>query len=152
MANPLTFKPHPVDRRRELERRLSAAPRQHAEALLVVYDIIQSAHENGTLDAVHGLVTARDKIFGRISELAKTPESETALLNLLQFAKILSSIDPDILGCISQAVSESTQQHQQRTPPPSLWQIFRRATSEDGRRGFSFLTLMLVKLGRSQKR
>ena len=151
MAKPLNFTPHPTDPHVELERRLAAAPREHAEALLVVYDIIQTAHENGTLDAVHGLVFARDKIFGRLSELAKTPEGETTLLNLLQSAKILSSLDPDTLSRISNAVSESTQQHRRETPPPSIWQLFRRTTSEDGRRGLSFLTLMLVNLGRSLK-
>ena len=151
MAKPLIFTPHPVDPHLELERRLANAPREHAEALLVVYDILQASHENGTLDAVHGLVTARDKIFGRLAEFAKTSEGETALLNLLETVKILTALDPAILDHLSRAVHESTVQHKQETTPPSAWQLFRRATSEDGRRGLSFATLLLTSLGRSLK-
>lgn len=152
MAHPISFKPHPVDPHLELERRLSNAPREHAEALLVVYDILDAAHQNGTLDAVHGLVTARDKIFGRLAEFAKTPEGETGILNLLQAAKILSTLDPEILVHISRTTQETAEQHRQERTPPSNWQLFRRATSEDGRRGLSFLTLLLTSLGRSLKR
>ncbi len=152
MAKPLSFTPQPVDPHLELERRLARAPREHAEALLVVYDILQASHQNGTLDAVHGLVTARDKIFGRLAEFAKTPEGETGLLNLLEAAKLLSSLDPEILAHLSRATHESSLQHKQETTPPSTWQLFRRATSEDGRRGLSFLTLLLTSLGRSLKR
>jgi uncharacterized protein YjgD (DUF1641 family) len=152
LAHPISFKPYPVDPHLELERRLSNAPREHAEALLVVYDILDAAHQNGTLDAVHGLVTARDKIFGRLAEFAKTPEGETGILNLLQAAKILSTLDPEILVHISRATQETAEQHRQERTPPSNWQLFRRATSEDGRRGLSFLTLLLTSLGRSLKR
>ena len=35
MANPIAFKPNPVDPKLELEKRLSAAPMEHGEALLV---------------------------------------------------------------------------------------------------------------------
>jgi len=152
MAKPLTFTPPPVDPHLELESRLASAPREHAEALLVVYDILQSAHDNGTLDAVHGLIAARDTIFGRLAELAKTPEGERALLNSLQAATILSSVDPEILNRFSRAMLETTQLSKQETTPPSLWQLLHRVTSEDGRRGFSFWTHFLINLGRSLKR
>ena len=152
MAKPLRFTPPAVDPHLELERRLASAPRQHAEALLVVYDILQSAHDNGTLDAVHGLVAARDKIFGRLAEIAKTPEGERGLLNLLQVANVLSSLNPDTLDRLSRATLETTQLSSQETTPPSLWELLRRVLSEDGRRGFSFGTHFLMNLGRSLKR
>jgi len=152
MAKPLAFTPQPVDPHLELERRLASAPREHAEALLVVYDIIQSAHDNGTLDAVHGIIAARDKIIGRLAEFAKTPEGETGLLNLLQVANVLSSLDPGTLDRLSRAMLETTQLSKQERTPPSAWELWRRATSEDGRRGLSFVTLLLSNLGRSLKR
>ncbi|HTF64348.1 MAG TPA: hypothetical protein VK638_16820 [Edaphobacter sp.] len=152
MANPLSFKPQPVDPHLELERRLSRAPREHAEALLVVYDILQAAHENGTLDAVHGLISARDKIAGRLAEAANTEEGKTALLNLLEAGKVLASLDPSVLAPLADAMRQSSQDHKKETAPPSTWQLFRRATSEDGRRGLSFFTLLLTNLGRSLKR
>lgn len=152
MAIPLTFKPNPVDPHFELERRLKAAPREHAEALLVLYDTLQAAHENGMLDAVHGVVTARDTILGEIAKFAKTPEGKSGLLNLLTSAKIFASLDPAILAHLSQASIQATEQHKQERTPPSLWQLFRRTSSEDGRRGLSFFTLLLTSIGRSLKR
>ena len=152
MANPLSFKPQPVDPHLELERRLSRAPREHAEALLVVCDILQAAHQNGTLDAVHGIISARDKIAGRLTEAANTEEGKTALLNLLEAGKVLASLDPSVLAPLADAMRQSSQDHKKETAPPSTWQLFRRATSEDGRRGLSFFTLLLTNLGRSLKR
>ena len=152
MANPLSFKPNPVDPHLELERRLAKAPREHAEALLVVYDILQASHENGTLDAIHGLVTARDKIAGRLAEAANTEEGKTALLNLLEAGKVLASLDPEVLAPLAAALHQSSQDHKTEKTPPSSWQLFRRATSEDGRRGLSFFTLLLTNLGKSLKR
>jgi uncharacterized protein YjgD (DUF1641 family) len=152
MAIPLSFNPQPVDPHLELERRLARAPREHAEALLVVYDILQAAHENGTLDAVHGLVSARDKIAGRLAEYAATPEGKAALLNLLEAGKVLTSLDPKVLAPLADAMRQGSEQHRQESAPPSTWQLFRRATSEDGRRGLSFFTLLLTNLGRSLKR
>ena len=152
MANPLSFTPTPVDPHLELERRLAHAPSEHAEALLVVYDILQASHENGTLDAVHGLVTARDKIAGRLAQAANTEEGKTALLNLLEAGKVLASLDPEVLAPLAAALRQTSQDHKNETTPPSTWQIFRRATSDDGRRGLSFLTLLLTNLGKSLKR
>ena len=149
MANPITFKPLPVDPHLELERRLNAAPREHAEALLVVYDILQAAHDNGLLDTAHGLISARDTIFGKFAEYAKTPEGETGIRNLLAAAKVLGALDPEVLDQLSRSVVTASQQHQQEQKPPSLWQLFKRTNSEDGRRGLSFLTLLLSGLGRS---
>jgi len=151
MANPLSFKPLPVDPHLELERRLATAPREHAEALLVVYDILQAAHENGTLDAVHGLISARDKIAGRLAESANTPEGKAALLNLLEAGKIIASLDPSVLAPMVGALRRSSEDHRQERNPPSTWQLFRRATSADGRRGLSFFTLLLTNLGKSLK-
>ncbi|HEV2710767.1 MAG TPA: DUF1641 domain-containing protein [Edaphobacter sp.] len=151
MANPLTFKPLPVDPHLELERRLNAAPREHAEALLVVYDIIQAAHDNGLLDTAHGFISARDTIIGKLAEYAKTPEGETGIRNLLAAAKILAALDPEILDQLSRSVVTASQQHQQEQKPPSLWQLFKRTNSEDSRRGLSFLTLLLSGFGRSLK-
>ena len=152
MANPLAFKPEPVDPHLELERRLSRAPREHAEALLVVYDILEAAHQNGSLDAVHGLVSARDKIFGRLAEFANTPEGKAGLLNILQLAAMLAALDPALVKQLADALGESSAASRREERPPSLWQLFRRATSDDSRRALSFVTLLLSSLGRSFRR
>ncbi|MBS1798268.1 MAG: DUF1641 domain-containing protein [Acidobacteria bacterium] len=151
MAVPLNFKPVPADPHFELQRRLEAAPREHAEALLVAYDILQAAHDKGLLDTVHGIVSARDTIAGKLSELAHTTEGETGIRNLLESAKLLASVDPSLLEQLTNAVRDASTEHLQERTPPSLWQIFKRATSEDGRRGLSFVTLLLTCLGAHKK-
>jgi uncharacterized protein YjgD (DUF1641 family) len=150
MANPLHFKPK-VDPKLELQRQLDAAPLENAEALLVAYDILKTAHANGTLDLVNGLVGGRDVIAEKISEYAKLPGGIAAIRNLLELSKILMALDPDALESISRAMVSASEEHRAEATPPSLWQLFRRSTSEDARRGLSLMTTMLVALGRSLK-
>jgi uncharacterized protein YjgD (DUF1641 family) len=155
MAVPLNFKPAPADPHRELQRRLDSAPREHAEALLVLYDIIQSAHDNGLLDTVHGAISARDTIAGKLAELARTPEGEAGIRNLLQSASLIASIDPALLetltNAIAPALANANEQQRQESSPPSLWQIVKRVASEDGRRGLSFATHLLTGMGKALK-
>ena len=150
MANPLHFVPK-VDPKLELRRQLDAAPLENAEALLVAYDILKTAHANGTLDLVNGLVGGRDVIAEKISEYAKLPGGIAAIRNLLELSKILMALDPDAIEQVSKAMVTATGQHRQETAVPSLWQLFRRSTSSDARRGLSFLTTMLCALGSSLK-
>lgn len=152
MANPVTFMPKPVDPHLELHRRLDAAPREHAEALLVVYDILQAAHDNGLLDTVHGFVGARDTILAKLTDYAKTPEGIASIRNLLAAARIVGSLDPETLDRLSKSVVTASEQHKQEQKPPSLWQLFKRTNSEDSRRGLSFLTLLLAGVGKTFKR
>ena len=152
MANPLPFKPVRTDPRTELQRRLAEAPTKHAEALLVAWDILESAHDEGILDILHGLIEAKDTIAGKLAEYAKTPEGIAALRNFLAAAKILTALDPETLDHLSKAIVTASLQQKVEQKPPSLWQIFKRTNSEDGRRGLSFVTLLLSGLGKSLKR
>lgn len=151
MANPIAFKPNPVDPKQELEKRLSAAPMEHGEATLVAWDVLQTAHDEGLLDALHGLVGAKDTIAGKLAEYAKLPEGVAGMRNLLSFAKILTTLDPEVMNCLANALDTAALQHRREVKAPSLWQIGRRLASEDSRRGLSFLTLMLSSLGQTLK-
>ena len=148
MANPLKFKVV-VDPKLELQRQLEAAPVENAEALLVAYDILKTAHANGTLDLVNGLVGGRDIIAAKVAEYAKLPGGIAAIRNLLAMSKILMAIDPETLDQLTKAVTTASEQHRAESKPPSLWQIAKRATSEDSRRGLSFMTLVLGAVGKS---
>ena len=152
MANPLPFKPTRTDPRTELQRRLAEAPTKHAEALLVAWDILESAHDQGILDTLHGLIEARDTIAGKLAEYAQTAEGITALRNIFAAGKILAALDPETLNHLSKSIVTASQQQKVEQKPPSLWQLFKRAKSEDGRRGLSFITLLLVSVGCSLKR
>jgi uncharacterized protein YjgD (DUF1641 family) len=148
VANPLHFKPK-VDPKLELQRQLDNAPLENAEALLVAYDILKTAHANGTLDLVNGLVGGRDIIASKISEYAKLPGGIAAIRNLLELSKILMAFDPETLEQLSKSMATATGQHRAEVKPPSLWQLVKRANSEDSRRGLSFMTLLLASVGRS---
>ncbi len=147
MANPLRFKPV-VDPKQELQRQLEAAPLEHAEALLVAYDILKTAHANGTLDLVNGLIGGRDVIAGKLAEYAKLPGGVALIRNLLAAGKIVMALDPETLDEVSKAMVTATGEHRAEKKPPSLWALARRATSEDSRRGLSFMTLLLGAIGR----
>ena len=147
MANPLQFKPV-VDPKHELQRQLDAAPMEHAEALLVGYDILKTAHANGTLDLINGLIGGRDVIAGKVAQYAKLPGGVAMIRNLLASAKILMALDPETLDQVSKALVTATGQHKAETKPPSLWALAKRAVSEDSRRGLSFMTLLLGAIGR----
>jgi uncharacterized protein YjgD (DUF1641 family) len=152
MAKPVAFKPITVDFKADLQRRLEKAPDEHAAALLAAYDVLEAAYDQGLLDILHGMIASKDTIITTLSRYAKEPEGVAGIRNLLTAAKILTELDPEVLEVVSKAMSNATLEHQKEQKPPSLWQLFQRSTSEDGRRGLSFLTLMLSGLGRSLKR
>lgn len=152
MANPIAFKLQVSDPHQELERRLAAAPREHAEALLVAWDLLQTAHDKGVLDLAQGLIGGRDKIATELAAAGNKPESVRAIRNAIALAKILASVDPAMLDQLAKAVDGATRQKAAEQKPPSLWQIFKRVASEDGRRGLSFVTAILTGLGKSTKR
>jgi len=151
MANPIAFKPITVDFKLDLQRRLEKAPNEHAAAMLQAWDVLEAAHEAGVLDLLHGMLESKDTIINTLSKYASQPEGVAGIRNLLTAAKILTEVDPELLERISKVMVSAQEEHKQERTPPSLFQIARRAASEDGRRGLSFMTLILLGLGRSLK-
>ena len=151
MANPLPFKLAISDPHQELEQRLARAPREHAEALLIAWDILQTAHDKGILDLAQGLIGGRDIIATHLASAANTPEGISATRNLISMGRILASLDPGTLDHLAKALDGAARQKEAEEKPPSLWRLFRRVTSDDGRRGISFVTTILTGLGRSTK-
>ena len=149
MANPITFKPRAVDPRQELQRRLDAAPTQHAEALLVAYDLLEEAHRQGLLDALHGAIGAKDTLVGLLAKYSAEPVSVNAIRNLLVLGKMLGTLDPEPLSQVSKEMAVAMKSHAGEKQPPSLWALFKRVRSPEARRGLSFMTLMLGAIGRS---
>ncbi len=145
MANPIAFKPAPYEPREGLMRRLDAAPKEHAEALLVAYDLLQTAHDQGILDTLHGMVHAKNEIFGHLAEAARVQESVDTLRNLVSAGKILGAIEPETMSCIAAAMSTASN----KTPdePLSMWGLFKKVSSREGRRGLSLAVEMLCALG-----
>jgi len=151
MAKPIAFKPITVDFKADLQRRLEKAPDEHAAALLAAYDVLEAAYDEGLLDILHGMIASKDKIITTLSHFAAQPEGVTGIRNLLTAAKILTELDPAVLDQVSKAMASATEEHKREQTPPSLFQLAKRATSEDSRRGLSFMTLVLSSFGRSLK-
>ena len=151
MANPIAFKPEPIDPHLELMRRVESAPREHAEALLVAWDLLQTSHDQGILDLLQGLLGGRDLISGKLAIMAKSEEGIRLLRNLLALGRILSSIDPEVLQRFGKALDYSAEAHREEEKPPSLLGLFLRLRTEDSRRGLSFVTHMLTELGRATR-
>lgn len=152
MANPIAFQPKIADPKVNLQRRLEAAPAEHAEALLVAWDLLQAAHDQGLLDTAHGLVTAKDTIFGKLAAGAKGPEAVAAIRNGIALLQVITAVDPDVLDCLVKAVTGAAEEHRAEEKAPSLWTLAKRGASEDARRGLSFMTLVLQSVGKSLKR
>lgn len=147
MAHPIAFVPPPVDPHVELMRKVEAAPREHAEALLVAWDLLQTAHDQGLLDLLQGLVGGRDVIAGKLAEAMVQPESINAIRNLIALGRIVAAIDPEVLHRLAKAMDEGMQAPHPDAEPPSLFRLVRQATSPAGKRGLSFAVQMLVALG-----
>jgi uncharacterized protein YjgD (DUF1641 family) len=97
------------------------------------------------------MIASKDTIITTLAHFARQPEGVVGIRNLLTAAKILCELNPEVLDHASKAMSTATEEHRREQTPPSLWHIFQRANSEDGRRGLSFLTLLLSGFGKSLK-
>jgi uncharacterized protein YjgD (DUF1641 family) len=151
MAHPITFVPQKHDPRKELMERVEAAPHEHAEALLTAWEVLQTAHDKGMLDLAKGLIGGKDVITGKLAEAANTPEVIAGIRNGMAGARLLASVDPEMLQKLAQAMEGAAKDHKEEKEPPSLWQLFKRGTSKDARRGLSYMTHVLTALGRAMR-
>jgi uncharacterized protein YjgD (DUF1641 family) len=150
MANPIAFTPKTVDAKQELQRKLAAAPNEHAEALLVAYDLLEEAHRQGILDALHGAIGAKDSIAGMLAKYAVEPASVNAARNVIALGRLMGALDPEPISNFSRQVREATESHPGReTKAPTLLQLFKGIRRPEVRRGLSLLTLALGALGRA---
>src|SRR5580693_8869403 len=147
MADPIKFVPKAVDPKLELQRRLIAAPVEHAEALLVAFDLLEEAHRQGVLDALYGAIGAKDTIMASLAVYSAEPVSINAIRNLLILGKILGSLEPEPLSRVSKAMFVAAEEHKAEKMPPSLWQLFKRIRMSEARRGLSLMTRLLAAVG-----
>ena len=147
MAHPITYTPQPVDPHLELMRKVEAAPREHAEALLVAWDLLQTAHDQGILDLLQGLVGGRDMVAGKLASALVMPETINAIRNLIALGRILAAVEPDMLHRLAKAMDGGMAASHPDGPTPSMFRILRQATSPAGKRGLSFAVGLLVALG-----
>lgn len=78
-------------------RRIQDAPKEHAEAILAAYDLLQKLHEAGILSLGSGLISAGKTIIEHVAEVANSPQAITALRTALIFGNLLNTLDANEL-------------------------------------------------------
>ena len=134
MSQPISFKTRRRDFREELRVRLEQAPADHAEAILAGYEVLQGLHDRGVLELLRGVLGGGDRILEIAVEAAKAPEAIHGIRNLIIMLKLAGSIDPDQLHAALDVG------HKQA---PSLWEVGKRARTDDARRGMETAVALL---------
>jgi uncharacterized protein YjgD (DUF1641 family) len=150
MAQPIPLNVPARDPRAELQTRLQNAPLEHAEALLAGYEVLQGLHDRGVFELLRGALGSRDKVLDIVVEAAHTPESIAAIRNLTTLAKILGSIEPELLEGFARALPEAiayTKAHE--AEPLGVWGILMQFGHKDFRRGLVFVNSLLEAFGRN---
>jgi uncharacterized protein YjgD (DUF1641 family) len=126
MAIAVEFRTYtPPDSRLDLVRRIESAPREHAEAILEAYDLLQRLHDTGALGLINGLLSAEDTVIDKVTDVVSSRQAVTALRIAMILGSALTSIDADRVHA---AVTEA------ETRTPSLWKLLRTACSKEVRK------------------
>ena len=147
MAQPIPLTIPPRDPRQELLDRLQQAPAEHAAAILDSYELLQQLHKHGVFTLIRGTLGATDKIVETAAAGANAPESIRAIRNAIILAKMLGSIDPEVLQGTCEAVSQTFGNAKSVAyEPPSLFGLFTSFASRDLRRGMGLINSLLKNL------
>jgi uncharacterized protein YjgD (DUF1641 family) len=151
MAIPISLELPPRDPREELRSRLEQASVEHAEAVLAGFEVLQTLHDRGVLELIRGTIGGGDKILEIAKEAASTPEAIRGMRNLLVMAKIVGSIDPELLEKFAQAVPDAlvAAEKAQQAEPPGLLGLLKQFRSGNLRRGLAVVNGMLEAWGRN---
>jgi uncharacterized protein YjgD (DUF1641 family) len=149
MARPIPFLVPPVDSRDALRVKVEHAPKEHAEAILAAYDLLQALHDRGILDTTVSALKASDELLAKLVDDAKTPAAVRAVRNLLFWQQILGKIEPRWFQGIFQAIPDGlAMATAERDEPVGVWKLLRRAFSKDSLRGLAAAIDFLESFGR----
>jgi uncharacterized protein YjgD (DUF1641 family) len=152
MARPISLELPPRDPRLELRKRLDEAPVEYAEALLDSYELLQQMHDHGVFDLLRGAMGASDKMVESVADAAKSEESVRAIRNAIILGKMLGSINPDVLQCISVATGETLGRYEKAViEPPGLFSLLIQFRHKELRRSMALINRFLEILGQQIK-
>ncbi len=150
MAQPIPVELPARDPRAELQVRLQNAPLQHAEAVLAAYEVLQGLHDRGLLDLMQGAFGSGGKLVEMATTAANTPAAIRGLSNLVILARILGSLDSELLEGFARSLPEAiafTKAH--RADPPGFWGILGKFRNRNFRRGLILINSLLEAFGRN---
>jgi uncharacterized protein YjgD (DUF1641 family) len=152
MAQPIPLQLPPRDPREELRKRLDQAPVTHAEALLDSYELLQQLHDHGVFELLRGALSASDKLIETAVDASKSDESVRAIRNAILLGKMLGSINPEVLQCVTTAATETLGCYERPViEPPGLFSLLSQFRHKELRRSIAFVNRFLEKLGEQIK-
>ena len=151
MARPIPLELPKRDPREELRSRLEQAPAEHAEALLAGLEVLQGLHDRGVLEVLRGVLDGGNKILEIVVEASTTPEAIRGIRSLIIMAKMVGSIDPELLKKFTEAVPDALAGavKAQEKEPPGFWEALRMLRSKNMRRGLAVMNSVLEALGKN---
>lgn len=148
MARPIALEAPPRDLRKEREELLEEARLDHAQALLDAYELLEQLHQSRALDLLRGALGASGQLTENLASAADTPQAVRGLRNLILLAKMLGSIDPEVMESITFAAGETLgRQANNISEPPGLWQSFKQLRRREVRRTLGLINRFLEILG-----
>jgi uncharacterized protein YjgD (DUF1641 family) len=150
MAQPIPFHPAPRDPREEISSRLQLAPKEHAEAVLAAYEVLQGLHDRGVLELMRGTLGGSEKILEQVVAVGSGAQAIRASRNLLLLVTTLGEIEPALLSDITRAIPKAlVQANAEESKPPGLFKLMSTFWNKDFRRGLAAFNDLLVVFGRN---
>ncbi len=147
MAKAVEIRPHPRPAIEDTQRKLDAAPLEHADAVLNAYRTLQTLHDTKTLDFVRGLLGAGDEVLTQVTSVITTPQSMQAIRNLLVLIDLAGKLNPEALHRVLNNV-EPILTAEPAATPPSLFASGRKLLgSKDARRALAMGVALLEAVG-----
>lgn len=149
MAQPIALEIPPRDVRGELMARLEQAPVDHAEALLEGYELLQALHDRQVFEVLRGALGAGDKLAQSAAGVVAAPQTVTALRNLVILAKMLGSMNPELVQAFASAAGETLfSETKPVIEPPGLLSLLGQFHRKELRRSIALINRFLESLGR----
>ena len=147
MAQPILLELPRPDPREALYDRLKAAPQEHCEALLNVYEILHELQDRGVLELAKGALGSSEEVLHILVNVANQPEMIRGIRNMMILAKIGNSFEPEILEGLEQAVQEGLAEARQ-PKPIGLWQLAKKLFSQQSRRVLVLTACVVQSVGK----
>ena len=148
MARPIQLDFPARNHQAEMQQRLSAAPTEHAAAILEFLELLEVLHQRNVLSTLRGAVGAGDDLIGQLSKAAAQPDSVRALRNAISLARLLSQVDPELIETIEKAIAPDPKPHKNADPmAPGLWKVAKTLGSPPVRRALFAAGVVLAAIG-----
>jgi len=147
MAEPILLKLPPRDPREELYHRLENAPKEHAEALLAAFDIVQGLHDKGLLELAKGALGSGEKVLDILVEAGDSPEVVRGIRNFIILTKLFATLEPKLLEHLADAVPKALVEAKTEKPL-GLVGLLGKAANSDTRRMLTIMIRVVESLGK----